>query len=138
MARRTDVGTGDSLGVAADLGGVPRTPKALLYPRWPARRREPRHFLDRNPNASSRCNDCVIALGTTQAAGYRRPVAVMDLGVVAWLTDLDLGIGEVAKMVERAGLESLFIPEHTHVPVSRRELLDDPVHARTWPEPAMK
>ena len=52
----------------------------------------------------------------------------MDLGVVAWLTDLDLGIADLAQMVEQAGLESLFIPEHTHVPVVRRDLLEDPYH----------
>lgn len=52
----------------------------------------------------------------------------MDIGVVAWLTDLDLGIADVARMVEQAGLESLFVPEHTHVPVVRRDLLDDPYH----------
>ena len=54
----------------------------------------------------------------------------MNLGVVSWLTDLDLGIAEVAVMVEQAGLESLFVPEHTHVPVSRPDVVDDPIHAR--------
>ena len=63
-------------------------------------------------------------------ARYGGQVPAMDLGVVAWLTDLDLDIGDLAQMVEQAGLESLFIPEHTHVPVVRRDLLDDPYHAR--------
>jgi alkanesulfonate monooxygenase SsuD/methylene tetrahydromethanopterin reductase-like flavin-dependent oxidoreductase (luciferase family) len=52
----------------------------------------------------------------------------MELGVVAWLTDLDLDIADLARMVEQAGLESLFMPEHTHVPVARRDLLEDPYH----------
>ena len=56
-------------------------------------------------------------------------MAAMDIGVVAWLTDLDLGISHLAEMVEQAGLESLFLSEHTHVPVARRDLLDDPYHA---------
>lgn len=30
--------------------------------------------------------------------------------------------------MEQAGLESLFLFEHTHLPVSRRDLLDDPFH----------
>ena len=43
----------------------------------------------------------------------------MELGVVAWLTDRGVGIAELAAAVEQAGLESLFLTEHTHVPVSR-------------------
>jgi probable F420-dependent oxidoreductase len=52
----------------------------------------------------------------------------MELGVVAWLTDLDVGIDELAPAVEQAGLESLFLSGHTHVPASRRDLLDDDYH----------
>jgi alkanesulfonate monooxygenase SsuD/methylene tetrahydromethanopterin reductase-like flavin-dependent oxidoreductase (luciferase family) len=54
----------------------------------------------------------------------------MELGVVAWLTDRGVGIAELAAAVEQAGLESLFLTEHTHVPVSRRDLLDDEVHSQ--------
>jgi len=49
----------------------------------------------------------------------------MDLGVVAGLTDLDLGMAAVAQLVEQAGLESLWMFERTHLPVSRREILDE-------------
>jgi probable F420-dependent oxidoreductase len=35
----------------------------------------------------------------------------------------------LARTVEQAGLESLFLTEHTHVPVSRRDVLEDSVHA---------
>ena len=56
------------------------------------------------------------------------PVGAMELGVVVWVTELGVGIGELAPVVEQAGLESLFLTEHTHVPVSRRDLLDDDVH----------
>jgi probable F420-dependent oxidoreductase len=50
----------------------------------------------------------------------------MDLGVVAALTHDGIGITDLALTVEQAGLESLFLFEHTHLPVARRDLLDDP------------
>jgi probable F420-dependent oxidoreductase len=49
----------------------------------------------------------------------------MDAGVVTWPTDLTVGITELARAVEQAGLESLFLTEHTHVPVSRRDVLSE-------------
>jgi hypothetical protein len=54
----------------------------------------------------------------------------MDLGVVAALTHDGIGITDLALAVEQAGLESLFLFEHTHLPVARRDLLDDP--CRRW------
>lgn len=41
-----------------------------------------------------------------------------------------MGIADLAPAVEQAGLESLFLVEHSHVPVSRRDLLDDDFHAQ--------
>lgn len=52
----------------------------------------------------------------------------MELGVGVWPTDLAAGIVDVARAVEVAGLESLFVVEHTHVPASRRDVLDDELH----------
>lgn len=52
----------------------------------------------------------------------------MKLGVVAWVTDLGVRIGDLAQAVEQAGLESLFLTEHTHVPVSRGDVVADEVH----------
>jgi probable F420-dependent oxidoreductase len=52
----------------------------------------------------------------------------MELGVGVWPTDLAAGIVDVARVVEQAGLESLFVVEHTHVPASRRDLLDEQGH----------
>jgi probable F420-dependent oxidoreductase len=52
----------------------------------------------------------------------------MELGVAAWATDFGVSIGSLAQTVEQAGLESLFLTEHTHVPASRRDLLEDSVH----------
>jgi probable F420-dependent oxidoreductase len=53
----------------------------------------------------------------------------MKLGVAAFVTDRGLGICEVARQVEAAGLESLFVVQNTHVPVSGVALLDDEDHA---------
>jgi probable F420-dependent oxidoreductase len=47
----------------------------------------------------------------------------MQLGVLVSPTDLSAAITDVARSVEQAGLESLFLVEHTHVPVSRRDVL---------------
>jgi probable F420-dependent oxidoreductase len=50
-------------------------------------------------------------------------MAAMELGVLVSPTDLSAAVTDVARTVEQAGLESLFLAEHTHVPVSRRDLL---------------
>ena len=52
----------------------------------------------------------------------------MELGVVVWLTDRGVGIAELAPAVEQAGLESLFLTEHTHVPVSRADVIESEPH----------
>ena len=44
----------------------------------------------------------------------------MDVGVTIFLTDKSIGVVELAKALEERGFESLFVPEHTHIPVSRR------------------
>ncbi len=51
-------------------------------------------------------------------------MSTMKLGVAAWLTDRGVGIADLACAVEQTGLESLFLTGHTHVPVSRRDLMD--------------
>ncbi|HVR30040.1 MAG TPA: LLM class F420-dependent oxidoreductase [Thermoanaerobaculia bacterium] len=44
----------------------------------------------------------------------------MHLGVFMFATDYAIRIDELAREVEARGFESLFVPEHTHIPVSRR------------------
>ncbi len=41
----------------------------------------------------------------------------MRLGITAALTDLDLAPADLAAMVEELGFDSLWLPEHTHLPV---------------------
>ena len=43
----------------------------------------------------------------------------MRYGVTAQLTDKSIGIVELAKAVEERGLDSVWLPEHTHIPTSR-------------------
>ena len=50
-------------------------------------------------------------------------MCAMRLGVAVWLTDTGVGITELARIVEDAGLESLFLTEHSHVPTSRVDLV---------------
>jgi probable F420-dependent oxidoreductase len=44
----------------------------------------------------------------------------MKLGISMFVTDYSIAAAELAKAAEDLGFESLFIPEHTHIPVSRR------------------
>jgi hypothetical protein len=44
------------------------------------------------------------------------------------VTDRGLGICDLARQVEAAGLESLFLVQNTHVPVSGAALLDEEDH----------
>jgi len=44
----------------------------------------------------------------------------MKFGVTMFPTDYSIAPAELAKVVEERGFESLFFPEHTHIPTSRR------------------
>src|SRR3954465_7974917 len=44
----------------------------------------------------------------------------MQFGVFYFPTDYGVDIGELASALEARGFESLFVCEHTHIPVSRR------------------
>jgi probable F420-dependent oxidoreductase len=43
----------------------------------------------------------------------------MELGLANFLTDYGMPPAELGRQAEQRGLESLFLPEHTHIPVSR-------------------
>jgi probable F420-dependent oxidoreductase len=43
----------------------------------------------------------------------------MDLGIAHFLTDWGMQPAELGRRVEERGFESLFLPEHTHIPVNR-------------------
>jgi probable F420-dependent oxidoreductase len=44
----------------------------------------------------------------------------MFVGAYHFATDYGIDIAELARALEARGFESLFLPEHTHIPVSRR------------------
>ncbi len=44
----------------------------------------------------------------------------MKFGIVMFPTDYSIGSAQLARAVEERGFESLFFPEHTHIPTSRR------------------
>jgi probable F420-dependent oxidoreductase len=44
----------------------------------------------------------------------------MKFGVTMFMTDQTVGPVELAREVEARGLHSLYVPEHTHIPTSRR------------------
>ncbi|MFZ6003534.1 MAG: LLM class F420-dependent oxidoreductase [Actinomycetota bacterium] len=44
----------------------------------------------------------------------------MRYGITMFATDLSCDVVELAREAEARGLESLWLPEHTHIPVSRR------------------
>ena len=44
----------------------------------------------------------------------------MKFGVYMFPTDYSIGMVELAQAAENLGFESLFVPEHTHIPTSRR------------------
>ena len=50
----------------------------------------------------------------------------MYIGVLIAPTEYSIHIDELARETEARGLESLWVPEHTHIPVSRRT----PAHRR--------
>ena len=44
----------------------------------------------------------------------------MKIGICMFATDYAMRIDDLAREVEARGFESLFVPEHTHIPTSRR------------------
>ncbi|WIM10346.1 LLM class F420-dependent oxidoreductase [Enhydrobacter sp.] len=44
----------------------------------------------------------------------------MDLGVCYFPTDYGIDMTELGRALEERGFKSLFVPEHTHIPLSRR------------------
>jgi probable F420-dependent oxidoreductase len=44
----------------------------------------------------------------------------MRIGAMIFLTDQTIGPGEIAVELEQRGFESLWVPEHTHIPTGRR------------------
>mgnify|MGYP001290564455 CR=1 FL=1 len=54
----------------------------------------------------------------------------MRYGVTMFVTDVSIGVVELAQAVEERGLDSLWLPEHTHIPVT-----PSPTHPSGGPLP---
>ena len=44
----------------------------------------------------------------------------MRYGVTIFATDVSIGVVELARALEERGFDSMWVPEHTHIPLSRR------------------
>src|SRR5437870_12942057 len=44
----------------------------------------------------------------------------MDFGAAIFFTDYSMGPAELGRAMEERGFESLWAPEHSHIPLSRR------------------
>ena len=44
----------------------------------------------------------------------------MQVGAAMFFTDYSMGAGELAQALEARGFESMWAPEHSHIPTSRR------------------
>jgi probable F420-dependent oxidoreductase len=69
-----------------------------------------KHESDTNPTALARQS-------VTDRSGVES--AVMDFGVAIFPTDETIMPARVARFAEERGFESLFFPEHTHIPTAR-------------------
>jgi len=54
----------------------------------------------------------------------------MHVGVCIFATEYAIRIDELAREAESRGFESLWVPEHTHIPTSRRRGRTRSGHAR--------
>jgi alkanesulfonate monooxygenase SsuD/methylene tetrahydromethanopterin reductase-like flavin-dependent oxidoreductase (luciferase family) len=43
----------------------------------------------------------------------------MRIGAAMFFTDYSMGPGELARALEERGFDSLWAPEHSHIPISR-------------------
>src|SRR4030095_1531562 len=99
-------GHGGRAGPGADAGGDagPSGRSEWLFGRppgdharrTPLRRQELAHFLDRRVGGS------------------------MDFGAAIFFTDYSMGPVELGRALEERGVESVWAPEHSHIPLSRR------------------
>jgi alkanesulfonate monooxygenase SsuD/methylene tetrahydromethanopterin reductase-like flavin-dependent oxidoreductase (luciferase family) len=55
-----------------------------------------------------------------RSANFSREVRDMKYGVFQFSTDYAIRIDDLAREAEARGFESLFVPEHTHIPASRK------------------
>lgn len=59
---------------------------------------------------------------------------MMRIGVTAFLSDRSIRPDELARAAEERGFDSMYVPEHTHIPVSRRTPapMGEPLPEQYW------
>ncbi|HUN75535.1 MAG TPA: LLM class F420-dependent oxidoreductase [Steroidobacteraceae bacterium] len=68
-----------------------------------------------------RCGCCAPSSKRSRLeAAEREGDLTIKIGICYFSTDYGIDIGELARAAEDRGFESLLLPEHTHIPVSRR------------------
>jgi len=68
-----------------------------------------------------RCGCCAPSSRRSRLeAAEREGDLTIKIGICYFSTDYGIDIGELARAAEDRGFESLLVPEHTHIPVSRR------------------
>ena len=88
-----------------------RRSRRTRAPRTCRRVQQLRHALAATRDADPSTDDRTMRSGT---------VTEMRYGVTMFMTDQTMGPVELAREVEERGLYSLYLPEHTHIPTSRR------------------
>lgn len=56
----------------------------------------------------------------------------MKIGISVSITDTTMRPDDLAREVEARGFESLWVPEHTHIPADRRDASGNPLPERYW------
>ena len=57
--------------------------------------------------------------GASEGRGARKGSSIMHVGVAMFCTDYAMAPTELARALEERGFESLWLPEHSHIPLSR-------------------
>src|ERR1700722_9542583 len=105
---------------------------AMPHRRGRARRRSLRP-ADRRPRHTDGGDAPWSPAPGTRVRRRREAGGSMHIGVTAFLTDRAMGPGALAVAVEERGYHSLYLPEHTHLPVgSAPPALVDGVHLEDY------
>src|SRR5262249_27436649 len=58
--------------------------------------------------------------GSSDPPPQDSPLAAMDFGAAIFFTDYSMGPADLARALEERGFDSVWAPEHSHIPLSRR------------------
>src|SRR4051812_3720615 len=95
---------------SASHAGHPRTSSASSAP----------HSRHRMHPVSPQDGGCAPPAPPTGSDGVSVTVSPVQFGVTMFATDQAMRPDELARAAEERGFVSMYVPEHTHIPVSRR------------------